>query len=66
MATEWLSCENKTETLHLYFYISMFHLVVGLSSSLTCASLALADAGIEMYDLVIGCSMVRNNNIMWL
>lgn len=25
---------------------------------MTCASLALADAGVEMYDLVIGCSLV--------
>lgn len=28
-----------------------------LAYAITCASLALADAGIEMYDLVLGCSM---------
>ncbi|XP_029010379.1 exosome complex component MTR3 [Betta splendens] len=28
-----------------------------LAHAITCASLALADAGIEMYDLVLGCSM---------
>ncbi|VDI56956.1 exosome complex component MTR3 [Mytilus galloprovincialis] len=28
-----------------------------LAASITCASMALADAGIEVYDLVIGCSM---------
>ncbi len=27
---------------------------------MTCASLALADAGVEMYDLVIGCAAVSN------
>lgn len=28
-----------------------------LAHAVTCASLALADAGIEMYDLVLGCSV---------
>lgn len=28
-----------------------------LAHAVTCASLALADAGIEMYDLVLGCSI---------
>lgn len=28
-----------------------------LAHAITCASLALADAGIEMYDLVLGCSL---------
>ncbi|KAL6107200.1 exosc6 [Pungitius sinensis] len=28
-----------------------------LAHAVTCASLALADAGIEMYDLILGCSM---------
>lgn len=28
-----------------------------LAHAITCASLALADAGIEMYDLVLGCSI---------
>ncbi|KAM6936836.1 exosome complex component MTR3 [Xenentodon cancila] len=28
-----------------------------LAHAITCASLALADAGIEMYDVVLGCSM---------
>ncbi|XP_068595799.1 exosome complex component MTR3 [Brachionichthys hirsutus] len=31
-----------------------------LAHAVTCASLALADAGIEMYDLVLGCSMLQN------
>jgi exosome complex component MTR3 len=31
-----------------------------LSAAITCASMALADAGIEMYDLVVSCSVVRN------
>ena len=29
-----------------------------LAASITCASVALADAGVEMYDLVAGCSVV--------
>ncbi|TWW76170.1 Exosome complex component MTR3 [Takifugu flavidus] len=31
-----------------------------LAHAITCASLALADAGIEMYDLVLGCSLRQN------
>jgi len=31
-----------------------------LAASLTCASLALANASIPMYDLVIGASVVNN------
>jgi len=30
-----------------------------LAAAITCASMALADAGIEMYDLVAGCTMVE-------
>lgn len=33
-----------------------------LSHAITCASLALADAGIEMYDLVLGCAMRQDGN----
>ncbi|KAJ0029611.1 hypothetical protein NQD34_004608 [Periophthalmus magnuspinnatus] len=33
-----------------------------LGHAVTCASLALADAGIEMYDLVLGCSMRQDGN----
>ena len=29
-----------------------------LEAGITCASLALADAGIEMYDMVAACSVV--------
>ena len=29
-----------------------------LAASITCASVAMADAGVEMYDLVTGCSAV--------
>ncbi|XP_046548922.1 exosome complex component MTR3-like [Haliotis rubra] len=36
-----------------------------LAASITCAALALADAGIEMYDLVTGCSArVRGDTIL--
>lgn len=33
-----------------------------LAHAVTCASLALADAGIEMYDLVLGCSMRQDGD----
>ncbi|XP_075998739.1 exosome complex component MTR3 [Genypterus blacodes] len=33
-----------------------------LAHAVTCASLALADAGIEMYDLVIGCSIHQDGD----
>ncbi|XP_068169586.1 exosome complex component MTR3 [Antennarius striatus] len=36
-----------------------------LAHAITCASLALADAGIEMYDLVIGCS-IRQNGVSYV
>ena len=35
-------------------------LCTALGAALTCASAAVADAGIEMYDVVIGCQMVRS------
>jgi hypothetical protein len=34
--------------------------LAALSTAITCASLALADAGIEMYDLVSACTAVCN------
>ena len=39
---------------------SVTSLLSGLALSLTVASLALADAGIHMYDVVIGSSIVSN------
>ncbi|XP_048886536.1 exosome complex component MTR3 [Brienomyrus brachyistius] len=33
-----------------------------LAHAITCASMALADAGIEMYDVVLGCSLRRDGN----
>lgn len=36
-----------------------------LAHAVTCASLALADAGIEMYDLVLGCS-IRQDGASYL
>ena len=36
----------------------LFDLVVALSTAISCASLAVADAGIEMYDVVIGAALV--------
>ncbi|XP_053175177.1 exosome complex component MTR3 [Scomber japonicus] len=33
-----------------------------LAHAVTCASLALADAGIEMYDLVLGCAMRQDGS----
>ncbi|XP_056138180.1 exosome complex component MTR3 [Lampris incognitus] len=33
-----------------------------VAHAVTCASLALADAGIEMYDLVLGCSIQQDGN----
>ncbi|XP_037538519.1 exosome complex component MTR3 [Nematolebias whitei] len=33
-----------------------------LAHAITCASLALADAGIEMYDLVLGCSLHQDGD----
>lgn len=33
-----------------------------LAHAVTCASLALADAGIEMYDLVLGCSIRQHGD----
>ena len=37
-----------------------------LSAAITCASLALADAGIEMYDLVIGTTAVSGEGLALL
>ncbi|XP_066503896.1 exosome complex component MTR3 [Hoplias malabaricus] len=34
-----------------------------LAHAVTCASLALADAGIEMYDLVLGCALRQEGNV---
>ena len=36
-----------------------FHVHTALSAGIMCASLALGEAGIEMYDLVSSCSLVR-------
>lgn len=36
-----------------------------LAHAVTCASLALADAGIEMYDLVLGCS-IRQDGVSYV
>lgn len=36
-----------------------FHVHTALSAGTICASLALGEAGIEMYDLVSSCSLVR-------
>ena len=36
-----------------------FHVHTALSAGIICASLALGEAGIEMYDLVSSCSLVR-------
>ena len=33
-----------------------------LGAAITCASMAIANAGIEMYDLVSGCTVCSNNN----
>ena len=37
----------------------LFHVHTALSAGIICASLALGEAGIEMYDLVSSCSLVR-------
>ncbi len=34
-----------------------------LSAALTCASLALADGGVHMFDILLGTSVVSNMNI---
>lgn len=40
----------------------MFSVYTALSAGVICASLALGEAGIEMYDLVSSCSLVRKLN----
>lgn len=50
--------------LHVFDLVgeNVFYLLfAALAAAITCASVALADAGIEMYDLVTGCSAVCNN-----
>lgn len=37
-----------------------------LSAALTCASMALAEAGIEMFDVVIGCSLRQAGDVSLL
>lgn len=37
-----------------------------LAAAINCASVALVDAGIEMYDVVTACSLVQGNNDMLL
>lgn len=58
--------ESLQPAMHLYKYprsqIEVNVMVLensgsALAHAVTCASLALADAGIEMYDLVLGCSV---------
>ena len=39
---------------------SMCKSAAGLAASITVASLALADAGIHMYDVAVGCSVVMH------
>jgi len=34
-------------------------LVVALAAAISCASLALSDGGVEMFDLAVGLSLVR-------
>ena len=43
----------------MFFFI----LLTALSAALTCASVAVADAGIEMYDVIVGCALVRLRSI---
>jgi hypothetical protein len=38
---------------------------VALAASITCASAAIAAGGIEMKDLVAGCSLVRVRALSW-
>lgn len=37
-----------------------------LSSAITCASLALTDAGVPLYDIITGCTIVSSPYIMQL
>ncbi|XP_062868720.1 exosome complex component MTR3 [Trichomycterus rosablanca] len=37
-----------------------------LSHAVTCASMALVDAGIEMYDMVLGCALRQNSDSFFL
>ena len=39
--------------------VTVFWFGLALSAGIICASLALGEAGIEMYDLVSSCSLVR-------
>ena len=34
------------------------HVYLGIAAALSCASVALSHAGVEMYDLVVGCALV--------
>ncbi|WAR11742.1 EXOS6-like protein [Mya arenaria] len=47
---------HKFPKAQVNIYITVLQNDGTLAASMTCASMALADAGIEMYDLVTGCS----------
>ena len=47
---------NHSDFLILFY--SMFFNTPVLAAAINCACVALADAGIEMYDLVTACSLV--------
>lgn len=47
----FLYCSN----IVTYVYISL----LALSAAITCAGAALSNAGVEMFDLPIGCTLVR-------
>lgn len=38
------------------------HFVLAISAGIICAGIALSNAGVEMYDLPVGCTLVSIND----
>ena len=38
--------------------LDVVHCIAALAAAITCASLALSDGGVEMFDLAVGMSLV--------
>ncbi|XP_078000968.1 exosome complex component MTR3-like [Glandiceps talaboti] len=57
-AMEPAVCLDKYPRAQIDIFVTVLQNDGGaLSTAITCASLALADAGIDMYDVVVGCSV---------
>ena len=56
----WCGTVPRMFNLRLSLSCLLSYYIPALPAGILCASLALGEAGIEMYDLVSSCSLVRN------